>query len=324
MQTLKTYFLLTVFFLTLGFVGCRKEGSTETTSTQSQTSFMREIIIEKTFDKIFPEGVHDIIFDSVLDSVRQEIYEDAETLSAKLDDAQHIWSRAGMSAEQYYNAAITIVRDMELNKGQFLTFGNILMALGQPSSIKVNQYYMDIENNIDEDSERIEIQYETKKVKLWFSVHGFLKSIFYYKESPLENVWTGGGPLHWPQKYTYSEKLPVISGLFAKPQALEKLIKTAKNTFADYVSENDWLNFVEYRKGKIRSPSKKRSVKASVILLDGITKELAKVLFFKIDGTHTLYCDTWWKYADDKWKNISTDEAEVVLAAYTKSANIVE
>jgi hypothetical protein len=116
----------------------------------------------------------------------------------------------------------------------------------------------------------------------------------------------------------------VISGLFAKPQALEKLIKTAKNTFADYVSEKDWLNFIEYRKGKSQPPSKTKSVKASVILVDGITEELAKVLFVKIDDAHTLYCDTWWKYVDDKWKKISTDEAEVVFADYTKSVNVVE
>jgi hypothetical protein len=282
---------------------------------------MREIIIKETFDKRFSQ-VHDIIFDSI----RQEIYEDAETLSAKLDDAQHVWSSAGMSAEQYYNAVITIVRDMELNKGQFLTFGNILKVLGKPSSIKVWQYYIDTDNIINDDSERIEIQYESKKVKLWFSVPGFLKSIFYYAESPLHNIWTGCNPLHWPQKYTYSDALPIISGLFDEPQASEKLIKTAKNTFANYVSEKDWLDLMvgtKYRKIISRSTNTSSSVKVTIILADGITEELA-MIYFKIDGTHTLYCDTLWQYANDKWKRVSTDESEAVFADYTKSANVVE
>lgn len=300
MSILRTNIIFLTLFIILVSSGCRKKDDIVS---------LKEVIVEETFMKMYPEGA-DEFFENM---VRQEIDEKAKTVAEQLEGAISIWNSPNISSEEYYESAMVIVQNIELGKEQFLTFGNILKALGPPTSIIEREYVFEIDNNIDPSLTRIEIQYKSDKVKLLFTVSGFLDSILFHKESSLQNAWTGSGPIHWPQGYKYSKKLPIISGLFISPQSSQNLTDSVKKMLSSH-SEINWLDFMLYSEPlkEVEKLNKESSTKVTVILVDGVTEKLAKV-YFKIVNTQKLYCDTWWSQAGGKWQMISFERAKQII-----------
>lgn len=314
MRILKVNSILLIFLFLLVFQGCREKDEVRIQeNSNSKIDYLREVIVRETFQKQFPEGAEK----SFEDFMHERIYKEAQDISIKLDNAIPVWNAPNLTSEQYYEAAKIIVQNLELNEGQFLTFGNILRVLGYPSSIEKIGYYFDVDHNIEQDSTRFYIQYVDNKVKLSFTVSGFLDSIMFYKESQLQTIWTGCGPIHWPQKYTYSNSTPVIAGKFEDSQFSNKLLKSIVKRLSNSYSQSDWLNFMLYSEVlKKQDPlkSEQKAVKVAIILIDGITGELAKG-YFKITGPKSFYCDTWWQFKNDEWQMIPTKQAEAILCS---------
>lgn len=307
---------INIIFLTLFIIlipsGCSKKGNVDITSTddgRNNNVHLKEVIIEETFMKMYPEGASEF-FKNI---VRQQVDKEEEAITRKLEEAIRVWNSPNMNSEEYYESAMVIVQHMELSKGQFLTFGNIFEVLGPPAKVEEREYVFEIDNNISPFMTRIEIQYKHEKVKLLFTITGFLDSIIFYKESPLRNVWTGIAPIHWPQGYEYSKELPIISGKFNNLQSSQNLLNNVEKMLSNY-SEVNWLGFMLYSEPlkETEKVNKKTDSKVTIILVDGITEGLAKV-YLKIVNTQKLYCDTWWSQVDGKWQIISLKQAEQII-----------
>ena len=271
---------------------------------------LSEAILEDTLRAVLDSDPNPRDPSSFRKTLRGELARDAKETKAKLPMAKEKWQSSGKTPQDYMEAALVIIKDIEQNEHRWLTLGNVIRVLGPPS-LAVHLGYTFVESdNIDPEITRLDIHYENRKVSVSFSTAGFVNAVL-YQERPEQ--WQGSGlPMHWPQKHSYAEKLPIISKTFEKPETVVSLMRASEGLIKKNPTESHWLKLMSESFRAMESDREKSHCSARIILTDGLFEDLAKVNFQMI-GLHTLYCDTWWLLKEGGWQMIPHREAENIL-----------
>ncbi len=251
----------------------------------------------------FPEGASEEIERRVLEKLNER----AKKAELRVGAARGVWAASGRTPEEYQQAAMTILEDMELNHEEWLTLGNIVRHLGVPTVLAGGaECAFGLEGGVPRDRERYYVVYPQRLVKLVFCASGFLAGVYELKDSRAD----GRFPIYWPHDYHYAPSLPLRTGsvVVAESELLDACRDVLTQVEAGLPREGEGVRLDMRTTPDVDLGSRKG---VSVILVDGITPTIVQV-FLVIRRTMPVHGHTWWIY-EHGWRPMTFQEASARL-----------
>lgn len=244
---------------------------------------VENMIYAKSIEEYLPKGAMEFVVEELLRKIEKR----AEEVGRDIENAFIQWDTLGLEPKAYCQAANIILENLERNNHQWLTIGNIIIALGYPDSIKkLDHFLYDSKGTVNADAVRFELYYKNGGVLLKITSSGFLNELSY----KAEGAFIGMTPIHWPHDYSFASDHPLVTGKSLSNNQQETLLHYADRLIGNSV-ENDMPAYIH-----------------SIVLMDCISDTLA-IIYFVLKGEYTLHHHMWFDGSDGEWKRITDQEA---------------
>jgi hypothetical protein len=295
---MKNTILVLFVFIFFAQMGCKNKN---TSFREEKNDPIRNMIVAKTIKEKFPDGANNIIVGSIVKQIDRR----AQEVNAQYQKSVDLWKTSGNTSQIYYEAAMVLLENMELNQNQLLTIGNVVKCLGFPESIEEPyESLFDMQGNINADVERFDWYYKEGNLSLKFSASGFLNALLVKKDG----AFCGQPPIHWPHDYSMLKTFPIFAGTFRNDESKGFLFSEAEK----FIKENLKKSADDPNLGYFSPEGKKiyslKDYSLNVYMVDGVSSDIA-IVYFVLKGNVTVHQHLWLKYTDKKWEMISDKEA---------------
>jgi len=235
-----------------------------------------------------------------------------EEAAENLDWANTVWNASDSASEDYQKAANIIVTDLEINKEQWLTLGNIIKYFGSPVNIDGLFPRTDEDGNVIVIPYDFNVYYEDKKIRFNFSLSGFLQSVMLVSLGGSRE--SGSGRTHWPHDYTYAKDFPIYAGFEYDKKINEFFLNRTKERIKDAIRKKKFFANIERLTPQEKELIDFKNVK--IYLIDGITDELA-IVFLEFSTKEMTRCYSAWFYkSDGQWHDCSSRDIELIAEKF--------
>ena len=216
----------------------------------------------------------------------------------------NVWKSSGKMPREYLSAGLGILYALD-QEGCPLTPGNVLKALGSPSSLSIVGHAFDASGSTVSDMTRLLFHYEDRRVIVRFAVLGTVDAVLL----DLGPRGASGESLFvWPRPIREAD-VPVLGGIPLDVREMNKL-RALASEFADRGrTEGYW--YARIVMAPEQSPPKEYNhpCTSQILTVDVVSADLARVLH-RIVGEHVLYYDSWWlRDRAGTWGLVSDEEA---------------
>jgi hypothetical protein len=231
-----------------------------------------------------------------------------DTSRLTADDYTAIWQANGLEPEVYAKTAFSIMKEMG-RTNLWLTPGNVIQILGEPSGANVNGYQ-------GTSAPRLDLWFKNDKVFLSFSMLGPLESV-QYKVGPQSRTGWGCGISEGFLMPIPKAAWPLFSGVFQNHAPPVLLLSNAEALSKGLKTEAEWYPIIMKHFRDYPPPQTPSGLdipcESHMMIVDGLGDDLARITF-AIKGENEYWCDTWWHLEDGQWVRLSPHEGAKHIA----------
>jgi hypothetical protein len=295
---MKNTLFISFVFIFITQMGCKERN---VALIEEKSDLVRNMVVAKTIKEIFPDGANNVIVGSIVKQIDQR----AQKVNAQYQKTVDLWKTSGNTSQVYYEAAMVLLENMELNQNQLLTIGNVVKCLGFPEPIEEPYGSLfDMQGNINADVERFDLYYKEGNLLLKFSASGFLNVLLVKKDG----AFCGQPPIHWPHDYSLIKTYPIFAGAFLNGESKQSLFTEANKIIKEKFDKNANNPNLGYFSPEGENIYNLKDYSLNVYMVDGVANDIA-VAYFVLKGNVTVHQHVWLKNDGKEWKLISDKEA---------------